>query len=455
MMESENGVTLEEKRIVSERTDVEESAIEAKKEGQNADINREGAPNLKEACKKGTKSKGVASKAATIVSKSKISKPLKEPGKLTAGNSKSSKVTKDKSNLRSAVPISRNQRPVLSQSLSFPARRVHADALMKSIDGYPQKTDLKYAQDKGTKVQAPSSYGSVPSLSRLNHTNRRGSVNLNSNPANINDGGVTARGTTSSSLPTNRQPVPAKSGPGNVAAKSPPSSESADTKPITAALLSKEDDDSHSTTSNATSLSTRRISALGFTFRLEDRAEKRKELEEKIHAEEVERNNFQAKSKENQEAEIKQLRKSLTFKAAPMPSFYKEPPAKVELKKIPATRAKPPKLGRHKSSVAATNNPSGGDGSSVRSSLNQEQNGSTKRTQINVNEDNAASKKAVKKSQPKLQSKEITKFQEKPGKTKAKTGKVENPVQDACVGKPEDNQNYPVEIMPRQITVGG
>ncbi|KAK4339497.1 hypothetical protein RND71_040959 [Anisodus tanguticus] len=90
------------------------------------------------------------------------------------------------------------------------------------------------------------------------------------------------------------------------------------------------------------------------SFKCSERSARRKEyytkLEEKHKALEAEKQEYAARMKEEEAAAMKQLRKSMTYRANSVPNFYREgPPPKPELKKLPVTRAKSPNLTRRKS----------------------------------------------------------------------------------------------------------
>lgn len=138
--------------------------------------------------------------------------------------------------------------------------------------------------------------------------------------------------------------------------------------PMMSRKLRIQDEDDNWSLASSTAASVRTVKSkitvpVAPSFKCSERSARRKEyytkLEEKHKALDAEKQEYAARTKEEEEAAIKQLRKSMAYRANPVPSFYREgPPPKVELKKLPVTRAKSPNLTRRKScSDAVTASP--------------------------------------------------------------------------------------------------
>ncbi|KAK6126489.1 hypothetical protein DH2020_039762 [Rehmannia glutinosa] len=338
VMESDSSVPLEhEKKVIVEKSIGEGLTLVLNKEIiSNSDDEPISGEN--EVCKKdektdkeGPNSSGPDVVLSTSLSKIKTSNPSKDSN---VNGPKSNKLSRNQSTSKVSVVFGRNTKPSLTQSLSFPARGRHPDVMKRSIEIYPSKSDIRQSQKNSSRIESQVTNGIVSSSPRINPAGKGPFPGVNSKSV------TSARktGRTSASLPSLKTSVSGKNVSANGTGTNPATDVlvAKDSEPSNSALPVKEDDVHSTTSSNLTPRSQQRINVSTFSFRLEQRAEKRKE--------------------EYQEAEIKQLRKSLAFKATPMPSFYKEPPPKVELKKIPTTRAISPKLGRHKGTASSASN---------------------------------------------------------------------------------------------------
>lgn len=123
---------------------------------------------------------------------------MSNPGEVSGHNSKNSKTIK-RPTLNKATTMTRKEKPNLTQSQSFPSKGLGANAISKSVDGYPTQSNAKHSGASGSKGEARLANGTAASVSR------RASTGVSTKGAGRSAGSVSIRQSTSTSLPSVRQ----------------------------------------------------------------------------------------------------------------------------------------------------------------------------------------------------------------------------------------------------------